>query len=57
MIGLMSPIIYIGIKKEAPSHYEAMSWTREFGDGSELKAHFNLAGLIFILTYQNAGIL
>ena len=57
MSRLMSPIIYIGIKREAPSRSEVMSWTREFADGSELKAHFNLVGLIIILTYQNAGIL
>ena len=47
----------MGIKREAPSRYEVMSWNREFSNGSELKAHFYLAGLIFILTYQNAGIL
>ena len=52
MSRLMSPIIYIGIKREAPSHAEVMSWTREFGDGTELKAQFYAGGFIFTLTNQ-----
>ncbi len=49
---LMSPIIYMGIKREAPSSAEVMSWTREFGDGTELKAQFYSGGFIFTLTNQ-----
>ena len=42
----------MGIKREAPSRSEVMSWTREFGDVSELKAQFYSGSLIFTLTYQ-----
>ena len=49
---IMNPIIYMGIKNEAPSRSEVMSWTRELGDGSELKAQFHSDGFIFTLTNQ-----
>jgi len=51
---LMSPIIHLGLSREAPSRAEVESWVSEFDCDRGLELAFARGGSIFTLVYQKA---